>query len=349
MRKIGVTILLTLFTTISHSQLKKISSYSLFNHPSRNEFFGYKFEVRNNSIYLSSSGKIQKLDFWGQIVDSMQLTCRDSLPCNNFEFEVTKKDKNNAEQLYYTLEACQLVCIADGLNTIKKISLNEILDNRNDSLHYDFYGFCIDEKKNIYIRHSGASGVYDSNHNSYLTVIKKDTIITRELPSRSFQVNFKVYDSVAVFLTVRLEGSHLFLMNLNTYDSIKFFNINKELGLNADNVLLNRLISFDGKKCVFVASRYNSNIDYIIQVDLSTLRFEKILQIGNIIYDAKYHKTHKVKYVGESSWGLFIYEELPNRRMYSLDNEKLFVLYESKGIMCIDTINSDFIFLQTPF
>lgn len=342
MRKILIVLGILFSTNICLAQLKKINSIKLDDIYNKkllsDDNFYYDFKVKNNFIYVCSEGKILKINNKGLVLDSICTLDINKNKSNSFEFYFSSNENNNDDSLFYSIESDQLINIIQSRKLIKSITLNEVLKNKNDTVHYDYFSFCIDKNNNLYIRHSGSyknDGVW--NHDSYLSVVKKDSIFTNKLPANAFHTNFKIYDSLLIFLTEPNGGSSILVMNISSLQQLKLLNLHKFLKLNSESIALKtRLISVEGKMCYLVVSQYNTNIDYIVELNLSNYQLKKKLKVGNILYNKQYFKKNELLNFGEKSSSFFVSHEYPNRRMYSIENGLLYILSENRGKKLVD-------------
>ena len=330
MKKNLLAILMFSFCTTS-AQIKKIGKIDLIKLDKKGliekDDFLEELKVQNNFFYLAAREKIIKLNKKGLIVDIFSIKDTNNIKTSTHEF-VVQHNKNKKLAIIYSIESDNQINTLQNGKIIKSLTLNQILKNQSDTVKYDFYNFTVDNKKNIFIRHSGPYNPEDffSNLDDYLTKINQnDSIITFKLPVKSYQTNFKIYDSLSVFLTIPNGESSVLIMNLRDTSFQRILHIHKFLGLDTAKVVLKtRLVSLNEKRCLLIVSRYRSNIDYLLELDVANFKLKKILQIGNRVTTNSFKNSKRELKVYE---GMFHENrEFPTRRVFAYENKKLYVL-----------------------
>lgn len=324
-----VIFLFSFFTT--SAQIKKIGKIDLIklnkNGIIEKDDFLEELKVQDNYIYLAARGKIIKFDIKGLVVGIFSTKDANNKKASTHEF-VVQQNKNKELAIIYSIESENQINTIQNGKFIKSLTLNKIFKNQFDTIKYDFYNFTVDSHKNIFILHSGDYNPNDffSNHDDYLTKVNQyDSIITFKLPPKSYQTNFKIYDSLAIFLTIPNGESSVFITNWRDTSFQRILHIHKFLGLDTANVVLKtRLVSVDEKRCLIIVSRYRSNIDYILELDIANFKLRKILQIGNTVAINSYKKDKRKYKVYE---GMFHENhEFPTKRVFAFESKKLYVL-----------------------
>lgn len=315
----------------STAQLKKIGKIDLIklnkNGIIEKDDFLEELKVQNNYIYLAARGKIIKFDIKGLIVGIFSTKDTNNIKTSTHEF-VVQHNKNKELAIIYSIVADNQINTLQNGKIIKSLTLNQILKNQFDTVKYDFYNFTLDDKKNIFILHSGPVNPSDyfSAPDIYLSEVKQNgSTTTYKLPPKSYQTNFRIYDSLSVFLTIPNGESSVFITNWRDTSFQRILHIHKFLGLDTANVVLKtRLVSVDEKRCLIIVSRYQSNVDYILELDVANYKLRKILQIGNTVTTDSYKKDKRKFKVYE---GMFHENhEFPTRRVFAYENKKLYVL-----------------------
>ena len=143
-------------------------------------------------------------------------------------------------------------------------------------------------------------------------------------------------DSIAVFAIC----GGLFFTDTRNFDTISTISINKSLNLYKREYHLNRIIWFDGNKCLFVTSLGHEGKDIIAMAERKTGKVTKLLEYSLPQIKSTVAKTTKpqINIIKEDNYAnLFLYRNYPNGFMYSVDDGKLFIFYYKNQLATIDT------------
>lgn len=332
-RKIILLSVILFSAQVVCAQLTLKSSIALKDYEKRLNF-EYGFKVFGNAFYVSVECKILKFSLDGVLIDSINLSDGEGF-CTTSHFEVQNVE---GKEIITTFNKNSILTFENGVLK-SKIFLSNIIDSTKER-YFGIREYCLISPKKIYILYHNIDD-FQNNYDSLININNTLKIETKALKKYSIVQpgSFAVLDSFLVTIIHGRKANNycydLIVSNLNSTEVLKYVSIDSLLGLKNSCFGVSRIIGGYKDKSYTVYSPINSDIDYIISLDVNRLNAKKVLSLSKKSYDLSFSSKVE-KSLFSDSRNLFLNEEYPNERWYSIANKQLYVFYKQNGKRLID-------------